>query len=312
MRKRKKKSLNYLIKKIQNLIVQNTTHVLNSAINGNLTKNWRLSQKSVPSSILQDISINRRKTWEEFQLCKFMNGEKPKNDSWKKKYREPLSPEPFLDELSTRPQIPEAWSWVTLDQITWFVRDGPHYSPEYTDDGIPFITGGNVRPWGVDFDNAKYISSKLHKELSKRCKPEKNDILYTKGGTTGIARVNTYDKEFNVWVHVAVLKLVEPIVPFYIQHALNSEFCYSQAQHYTHGVGNKDLGLTRMIRIVLPLPPGAEQLEIVKTLDSKLFELEQVNAKIENIVLKKRSLGNTLDNIESSVLHSAFSGKLVN
>ena len=74
---------------------------------------------------------------------------------------------------------------------------------------LVFITGGNVRPNGIDFKNVKFISPELHLELSKRCKPEKGDILYTKGGTTGIARVNTYDIYFNVWVHVAVLKLIE-------------------------------------------------------------------------------------------------------
>ena len=119
-----------------------------------------------------------------------------------------------MPELEDLPELPEGWCWANLGQLTWSVKDGPHYSPKYVSEGIPFITGGNVRPSGVDFVNAKRITPELYNELSKRCKPEKGDILYTKGGTTGIARVNTYDNEFTVWVHVAVLKLCGLLSPF--------------------------------------------------------------------------------------------------
>ncbi len=33
-------------------------------------------------------------------------------------------------------------------------------------------------------------------ECIKKCKPEKGDILYSKGGTTGIAKVVDTDKKF--------------------------------------------------------------------------------------------------------------------
>ena len=152
------------------------------------------------------------------------------------KYKEPSTP-----DISGLPALPEGWKWINLGQITWSVRDGPHYSPKYVKEGIPFISGGNVRPNGVDFANAKRITPELHSKLSKRCKPEKGDILYTKGGTTGIARVNTYDFEFNVWVHVAVLKLVGPVEPFYVQHALNSQFCYATVLIGRNGTGKSNL-----------------------------------------------------------------------
>jgi type I restriction enzyme S subunit len=169
---------------------------------------------------------------------------------------------PTSEELTGFPSLPKGWQWVRLGQLVWSVKDGPHYSPPYSLSGVPFITGGNVRPNGVDFDSAKFISPELHAELSERCKPEKGDVLYTKGGTTGIARVNTYDREFNVWVHVAVLKLADSVRPFYLQHALNSPLCYTQSQRYTHGVGNQDLGLTRMVNIILPLCNEVEQAQV--------------------------------------------------
>ena len=186
----------------------------------------------------------------------------------------------------------------------WSVKDGPHYSPKYSNSGIPFITGGNIQPTGIDFFSAKFITPELHKELSQRCKPERGDVLYTKGGTTGIARVNTYDLDFNVWVHVAVLKTTISLEPFYLQHALNSPGCYAQSQKYTHGVGNQDLGLTRMVNIVLPLCCIAEQKQIIQIADRMTYELDKIEDEIEKALTEANAL-------RQSVLKKAFGGQLI-
>jgi type I restriction enzyme, S subunit len=221
------------------------------------------------------------------------------DNRWKRRYKPALP----ADHVPS-PTLPAGWMNVTLGELAWDVKDGPHYSPPYTggDVGIPFITGGNVRPEGIDFVSAKRISLELHSELSRRCKPQKGDVLYTKGGTTGIARVNTYDLDFNVWVHVAVLKLIPSVDPFYLQHALNSPSCYAQAQRFTHGVGSQDLGLTRMVRITFGLPPLAEQRRIVVEVDRRLSLISEVARLIEATLRRCERLRNAL-------LEAAFSGR---
>lgn len=201
------------------------------------------------------------------------------------KYKEPAAP-----RTDWTFDLPDGWTWSTLGHLTLSVKDGPHYSPKYSDEGIPFISGGNIRPEGIDFKSTKFITRELHQELSKRCKPEVGDLLYTKGGTTGIARVNTDPREFNVWVHVAVLKLAEPLHRFYVQHALNSPHCYRQAQEYTHGVGNQDLGLTRMVWITVPLPPLAEQVRIVAEVDCRLSIIREVETEVDANLKRAQAL----------------------
>lgn len=144
----------------------------------------------------------------------------------------------------------------------------------------------------------------MHQELSKRCKPEYGDILYTKGGTTGIARVNNYDIDFNVWVHVAVLKLTLLTDSFYLQNALNSPHCYKQSQNFTHGVGNQDLGLTRMINITIPLCSMNEQYQIIQEIESRLSVADNFEITIDDTLLKTKTLRQT-------ILKSAFAGRLV-
>jgi len=236
--------------------------VLKSAFEGKLTEKWREQAKQenpdlkTGEELLAEIKAERENRYQQ-QLAEWEEAVK-EWEAISKIGKRPTKPSKLKDvlpltetELGELPQLPDGWCWVKLGQLTWSVKDGPHYSPQYVENGIPFISGGNVRPEGVDFENVKYITLELHEELSKRCKPELGDVLYTKGGTTGIARVNTYNKEFNVWVHIAVLKIVKSINPFFLQNALNSLLCYAQSQEYTHGVGNQDLGLTRMVNIVL-------------------------------------------------------------
>jgi type I restriction enzyme, S subunit len=174
--------------------------------------------------------------------------------------------------------IPESWVWCRLGEIIMSAKDGPHFSPQYVSHGIPFISTRNISPFGIDFASAKYISEEYHSQISKRCKPEKGDLLYTKGGTTGIATVNTSDLDFNVWVHVAVLKMTQLVNPFFLKHCLNSPHCYKQSQVLTRGISNQDLGLTRMVTITVPLPPLLEQQRIAAKVDQLLTlcnDLEQ-------------------------------------
>ena len=276
--------------------------VLKAAVEGKLTEDWRKAHPDVEpaSELLKRILAEHRAKWEHAELAKMKAaGKESKDDKWKKHYKEPDSIR--TDDIY---DIPKFWTWANLGQLSWSVKDGPHYSPKYATTGIPFITGGNIRPEGIDFSSAKYISLQLHADLSERCKPEVGDLLYTKGGTTGIARINTEKREFNVWVHVAVLKLVDSIEPFYLQHSLNSPHCYRQSQRYTHGVGNQDLGLTRMIWITIPLPPFQEQTQILQEIESRISVVKAIEKQADSNLSRAERL-------RQSILSMAFCGRLV-
>lgn len=187
-----------------------------------------------------------------------------------------------------------------LGDLTEIVRDGPHVSPRYSETGIPILSTRNIRPYEVVLDQVKFVSKEMHADLTKRFKPKKGDVLLTKGGTTGFAKVVDWEWEFCIWVHLAAIRLnQEKANPKYIEAALNSFYCYQQSQRYTRGIANKDLGLKRMIKIELPLPP--------LTLQNKFAE------KIKSIEAQKASAKTALANSEdlfNSLLQKAFKGEL--
>lgn len=179
--------------------------------------------------------------------------------------------------------IPKSWKWIRLGDACVNVSDGPHFSPSYVQkhEGVPFLTAGNISKGYIDLSTLKYVSHADHSEFCKRAKPTYGDVLYSKGGTTGVAVVNTLDFDFSVWVHVAILKILQEFIcSHYLTMALNSPHCYVQSQKHTHGTSNRDLGLTRMVLITLPLPPLAEQLRIVAKVNELMALCDQLEAQL--------------------------------
>ena len=175
------------------------------------------------------------------------------------------------------------------------------------DEGVPFLSTRNVRPGSFDLSSLKYISHKDHEIFSKRIRPGKGDILYTKGGTTGLAKVNDLDFQFSVWVHLAVLRIdKERLLPRYVELALNSPHCYAQSQRYTQGISNFDLGLTRMVKITIPLPPFPEQHRIVAKVDELMAVCDQLEKRLSDTQAARHDLLETvlhhalIDTLESS------------
>jgi type I restriction enzyme S subunit len=204
------------------------------------------------------------------------------------------------------PSVPMHWTILRLRYLCKKVADGPHFSPAYVEEGegIMFLSARNVKVDGWSLDDAKYVSEEDYREFCKRIVPEVGDILYTKGGTTGIARVVDLTVSFQVWVHIAVLKLKqEKVNPYFLAYVLNSAACYGQSQLYTRGATNNDLGLTRLINIVLAIPPKAEQEQIVTYLDRETAKIDALIAKIREGIEK-------LKEYRTALISAAVTGKI--
>jgi type I restriction enzyme, S subunit len=191
-----------------------------------------------------------------------------------------------------------------LGDVCKKITDGPHVSPSYVSKGIPFISVRNISESGLDFSTAKYVSEADHKIFSQKAKVERGDVLYTKGGTTGVAhRVDT-DKDFSIWVHVALLKLdKDKVCDGFVEHMLNAPSSKAQALEYTHGSSNKDLGLTRMCNILFPVPPISDQGHIVGYLDG-------LQSKLDALKRHQAETAAELDALLPAVLERSFRGEL--
>lgn len=154
---------------------------------------------------------------------------------------------------------PMGWKETTIGEECFYIKDGPHKSlPDIGkgNGGHPFISVRNIVDGYIDFSTAKYISDEDYADAIKKCHPEKGDMLYSKGGTTGIAKLIDVDTEFANWVHVAVLKFdKEKLNGVFFENMLNGAYCYEQSQRLTKGIANRDLVLSAMAQIKMYRPP---------------------------------------------------------
>jgi type I restriction enzyme, S subunit len=173
--------------------------------------------------------------------------------------------------------LPKSWKWCYLDDLCTLITDGTHYTPTYTEAGIPFISVKNLSSGKLDFSNTRFISEQEHNEFAKRCHPEEGDVLLTKVGTTGIAVTINIKKEFSIFVSVALLKLVQGFIDAdYLTRLINSPLVKKYSADGTEGVGNKNLVLRKIKAFIIPLPPLAEQRRIVAKIDQLMARCDEL------------------------------------
>ena len=171
--------------------------------------------------------------------------------------------------------IPENWVWVRLGELLFQLTDGAHSTPKYTNQGVPFLSVKNISSGKISFEDTKFISKEEHLELTKRCKPEKGDILLSKVGTTGIPVLVKDDIEFSIFVSIALLKFSSHFIcPQFLIYFIQSPLVQEQAKQNTRGVGNKNWVLAAIANTTIPLPPLSEQQQIVTKLEALLAEID--------------------------------------
>lgn len=201
-------------------------------------------------------------------------------------------------------KVPEHWNVSRVKNTVTTIIDGPHFSPNYQDSGYMFISARNIKTDQWALEDAKFISENDFLEFSKRVLPEKGDVLLTKGGTTGIARAVDLDFAFQVWVHIAVLKVIpNKVSPFFLAFALNGKACYEQSQLYTYGATNNDLSLGRIANIYCTIPPKSEQEKLVLYLEERCNIFDKLIQKSEKAI-------NLLKERRTALISAAVTGKI--
>jgi len=192
----------------------------------------------------------------------------------------------------------------TLDDLCHTITDGTHMTPRYVSEGVPFLSVKDITSGTIRFDNTRYITQEEHAFLTKRCKPQRDDVLLTKVGTTGFAKAIDVDQEFSIFVCLALLKLKKDrLLPKFTEYMLNSSRLRALSTLGTRGVGNQNLVLKFICKFPMPAPALQEQLRIVKYLDG-------FQEKIDATKKLQSETAAELDALMPSILSRAFRGEL--
>lgn len=200
-------------------------------------------------------------------------------------------------------EVPDGWGWTTVENICSKIGSGstPKGS-NYAPDGILFFRSQNVYNDGVVLEDIKYISEEVHQSMIGTEVLPNDLLLNITGGSLGRCAIvpNEIDRG-NVSQHVCILR---PIIikPEYLHTFILSSF-FTKTMKIT-GSGREGLPKYNLEKMLLPVPPLAEQTRII-------HELNKWNDWVIAIDNNQQDLVETIKQTKSKILDLAIHGKLV-
>lgn len=267
---RKEKLTN--INREQVSLIQNLrSQILQDAITGKLSEQWRKENPNIESAeiLLEKIKAEKEKLIKEGKLKK----------------QKSLSP---IKEEEKPFDFPDGWIWCRLGEIMESFIGGYSYKSErfLATGKNQVLRLGNVKPDKIVFTTSPVFIDEIYAEETKDFKISVNDILITMTGTRSkhdfcyTLKVSPEDlKSANLYLNqrVGSIKLNRMINASYINAILKEESLLLQIFVTATGSANQaNIGAQAIKNWLLPIPPIKEQ-EFIADKVAKIFrELEML------------------------------------
>ena len=201
-------------------------------------------------------------------------------------------------------EIPEEWLITDIKNLCISITDGSHFSPERQSEGMPYITAGDIRGKGIDYNNAMRIRLEDYNTLeSQGCRPHKGDVLMVKdGATTGRVGMMTDDEKCVLLSSVAMLTPLSKVDSNYLMYLVQSNVIQAQIKLLMAGSAMPRVTLKKINSLKGLLIPLNTQRSIAAYLDSKCSDIDRL------IALKQQKI-ETLKDYKKSVIYEAVTGK---
>ena len=122
------------------------------------------------------------------------------------------------------------WVEKKLGEVAPVIFDGTHQTPHYVNSGVPFYSIENI----VSNKPCKFITENEHRINTSKNKTERGDILISRIGTIGFAKIVDWDGEFSTYVSLATIKKSAFINTEYL-------YAYLQSDYYQKEIRSKSL-----------------------------------------------------------------------
>ncbi len=202
--------------------------------------------------------------------------------------------------------IPEGWIVTKIkNMLATPVTDGPHETPEFLDEGVPFVSAEAISKGYINFNKIRgHISQEDNKKYSQKYSPELHDVYMIKSGaTTGITAIVDDRVDFNIWSPLAVFRSNVNLEPYYLLNYLRSaNFQKAVELYWTYGT-QQNIGMNVLENLYISIPPLQEQQAIASHLDDK-------TSKIDKLITKSTKAIDLLKEKRTALISSVVTGKI--
>ena len=276
-----------LLREVQRQLKQYRQLLLNAAVTGKLTANWRTENADKLEhgrDLLQRILQARRDNWQG-----------------RGKYKEPTPP-----NTSDLPKLPEGWVWASIGQLA-LVETGATpkkgKSEYYSGGRIPWITSTSVNEDTIKYSQS-YITQKAIMETNAKVFPEGTLIvaMYGEGKTRGMISELAIKAATNQACAAILVDHIPTITKKFIRYFFENNYKKTRLLSSGGVQPNMNLGIVRAMPI--PLPPLEEQEAIVGRMS---LGVQSIKHSEQAIFVET----NRCATLRKLVLSSAFAGRLV-
>lgn len=199
-------------------------------------------------------------------------------------------------------EIPEGWSWCTLDELTTSIGDGLHGTPKFDDNGEYYFVNGNNLD-GIISIKKETKRTTIDEYTKQGLKFNSQTIFVSINGTLG--NIAFYNNELIVLGKSACyINLLDGISKEYIATILRCQYFLNYCRDTATGSTIKNVPLAAMRSLFIPIPSYQEQLRIVD-------EVEKLLSLVDLLDENTNELGNAITVAKSTILDLAIHGKLV-
>ncbi len=206
-------------------------------------------------------------------------------------------------------QLPSGWRFTRLGDLCSKTGSGstPRGGKEvYRSSGVAFLRSQNVHNDGVRLDDVAYIDYQTHQRMSGTQVLPGDLLLNITGGSIGrCARVPHDFCDANLSQHVAIIRPAEPDIQRFLHWLILSPYFQSFVMDEQTGAGRGGLPKNRMDRILVPVPPLAEQHRIVAKVDELMALCDRLEAALQ-------SADRTRASLLEALLHEALDSRADN
>ena len=193
----------------------------------------------------------------------------------------------FIEMFGDKPVESGKWKVEKLEDVCDLITDGTHKTPNYQQKGIRFISAKNIINGKIDLTDTKFITEEEYKQIQKRCRVEKNDVLLTKSGSLGSSAIIDFDIPIGLFESLAVIKYKRNLLNgIFVKELLSAESSQKQFNNGVKGIAIKHLHLNVIAALKIPIPPLSLQnafAAFVQQIDKSKFAVQKSLEKAETL-----------------------------
>lgn len=219
--------------------------------------------------------------------------------------KEKALPEISEDEFPF--EIPESWRWVRWGYLSQSIQYG--YNAPAQDVGrIKMVRISDIQDGKVLWDTVPYCE--IREEAMPTYLLQKNDILFARtGGTVGKSYLVKDVPEESIYAGYLIRTRYSSLLcPEYMKYFMESLLYWDQLRNGTIATAQPNCNGKTLSKMILPLPPLAEQKRIVAKIEELLLYVDRYAAAYEKL---EQFNAKFPEDMKKSILQYAIQGKLV-